>query len=150
MAQPDISGLKDLGDGERLVRRIRPEDMTENAATREPEIIPTSLRFDPDLSTHRISIIEAVGTTVEAEYGMPPNGAIEIPVDALRLAGYAVKETPTDVDPNPVLGAAHASVFGKERPKPSNTEKAEMRDIILEPVVEWLARPEGRPAKIEG
>ena len=94
--------------------------------------------FNPDLSLHCERIVIAEGSAIAAEYSFPANGAIEISVQPLLNIGARVKFTPHADEP--YLGPAHTSVFGVTNPKPSNTDKKDIRRTIMDSFV-WRARP---------
>ncbi|MFI8593709.1 hypothetical protein ACIGCK_04675 [Microbacterium sp. NPDC078428] len=134
----DIDSLPDADPSLSYARRLLPSCVTRNVDTGETVLIPhKAFVFNPDLSIHQELIVRSLGSTIEREYNVPPNGALYVPVHLLTSTGALLKATPHDDEP--VLGPAHHSLFGKSR-TPSKTDKAAMRDVLLGASV-WMATP---------
>lgn len=136
----DVASLADADPAEVHVRKIRPVDVTRDLITSELAIIPaTAFAFDDDLSLHREAVIEQHQSTVAVEYAFPTNGAVVVPLAPLIEKGGRAKITPNE--DHPILGPAHASVFGPIYPRPSKTERNHFRRILMEHVL-WVAKPQ--------
>lgn len=136
--QDALAALEDLPLDEVCVRRVRWVDMQLDLVTGDRHLNPISaLQFDPDLSLTRDFIVTEQGSSLSAEYP-PPLGIILVPLGPLDDYGAPLKKTPRS--DNGIKGLAHASVYGKVRPKPSQTERREMRDLIEENFI-WHTWP---------
>lgn len=136
--RPDISALPEADPALSYVRRVLPDGLFRNQDTGQLEIIPQKVFvFNPDLSIHQEEIILSLGSTVPVEYVIPPNGALTVPVAKMVSDGAFLRYTPHTEEP--ILGPAHHSVFGKSL-TPSKTDKANMRDVLLEHCT-WITLP---------
>jgi hypothetical protein len=137
--QPEIGGLADLDPDEVVVRKVRWIDMYTDPATLRVTLNPIpTFKFDPDLSLHRQSVVKAEGSTVETEYGIPPEGAVAVAIPPLLALGARAKQTP--IPQEGILGLAHASIYGVVNPIPNKMEKARFRDNIVKNM-RWLGEP---------
>ncbi|MEX8058560.1 hypothetical protein [Microbacterium sp. 16-032] len=138
-ARIDIDALPGADADLTYARRVPATCVTENADTGTLELVPVkAFVFNPDLSIHQEEIVHQLGSTIPKEYDVPTNGVLYVPVRLLTNAGALLKYTPHQREP--ILGPAHHSLFGASR-TPSKTDKAAMRDVLVESCV-WAAQPD--------
>lgn len=152
MTEPDwLFDDPAVSDDEELLRRIPwvPDHVGFDPQTGErfPTIAAFQRRAGEGMSVHLVSVVESNGREACNAYDIERFGTVAFPVRVPREVGAGViaASAPEDVEPDPVLRAAHAEV----RP-PTFEHVRQDWSLIRDTIVRscrWVVAPDRIPAR---